>query len=86
MTFTDWHTYQREKREADADRAAVPVSTGPVVPHCLKCGWPVDLSKHYGRVWTFDHGTDELHVCRTHYRSALARMRRDSFNERYRGE
>ena len=35
----------------------------PPTPCCLQCGAGVEPSKHFGEVWYFVPGTDEIHVC-----------------------
>jgi len=71
--FTDWHTYQIEKREPEHYPERKP---SPPVAGCLKCGWAIDASKHYGHVFHFDHGTETIHVCRPSFAVLSARTRR----------
>lgn len=84
---TDWHVYQEDKRRSAEDderfleACANPKPKPPVIPRCLKCGWAIEHSKHFGAVWTFDHGTETIHVCRESHGVVLARLRGKLYRE-----
>jgi len=81
VNLTDLAVITREKRIGEEESLrSVPSYEAPS-PHCLKCGWAVEASKHYGHVFYFDHGTDAIHVCRESYGLTMARIRRAAENE-----
>lgn len=77
--LTDGHVLSIEKRLGEENvlwAADHPRVAEAPVARCLKCGWPVDESKHYGSVWYFDRGTETLHVCRPTLNEVMAEVRR----------
>ena len=84
--LTDGHVLSIEKRLGEENvlwAADHPRVAEAPVARCLKCGWPVDESKHYGSVWYFDRGTETIHACRESY--GVQRRRREAalYRERF---
>ncbi len=84
MEHIDWHEYQREKREA-VDPPSYPVVTypRPVISRCFKCAWPIDISGYADKAWSFDKGTETVHVCRPTLNALTARRRAEALRDEY---
>jgi hypothetical protein len=72
----------REKRIGEWEALCPVIDVGAPISSCLLCGWPVDMSKHYGSVWFFDRNTETIHVCKPTLNRIMARVRRDLENGR----
>jgi len=66
----------REVRLGDERSLAPRFVRQPATPACLKCGWPIEASKHFGHVWYFDPGGEVLHKCRPTLNQVMAAVRR----------
>jgi len=67
----------REKRIGEWEALCPVIDVGAPISSCLLCGWPVDISKHYGSVWFFDRNTETIHVCKSTLNVTMARVRRE---------
>jgi len=68
--YTDWFTYQIENREPEDLPVRQSVES---VSRCLKCGWPVDITKHGAQLHWWDRGTETTHVCKVPYHTMRRR-------------
>jgi hypothetical protein len=87
--FTDLMDDAIERRhQTEMDALYGDRNIGPSQPcaRCLKCGHGIDLSKHGGKVFHFDPGTETLHVCKPTYRQLMAKIHRDLRREELRDE
>lgn len=83
----EWYTRGPNGHYREHPEPQPAASTAPPPSPCLQCGFfDVEYAKHFGHVYVFDKGTENIHVCRETYANKMRRIRRELWEERNRGK